>query len=326
MTEVVTIERLYKDNKKHFKLKAVNPNVGYDRLVTSAHLNRPGFELSGFWDYFDKKRIQILGYKEKRYLKTISEDRLESIFKKLFKYGIPAAVFAHKTRPPKIVVDLANEFNVALFMSPVVTVELGTMLREYLSWHLAPSIIVHGSLVDVYGVGVLFTGRSGIGKSEISLDLVERGHRLVADDVVKLIRRAENVIIGTGLDLLEHHLEVRGLGIVDVNSIFGVRSIREQKRVEVQVELEDWSNVTDYERIGAEDKHINILDVDIPLIKLPIFPGKNITVIAEVIAMNYLLKIGGKNPAKEFSKRLEKKISSKRVQEIIQKYLNKDFE
>jgi len=180
--------------------------------------------------------------------------------------------------------------------------------------------------VDVYGVGLLLTGRSGIGKSEIALDLVERGHRLVADDVVKIIRRADNVIIGTGMELLEYHIEVRGLGIVDVRRIFGVRAIRKQKRLEVQVELVDWSQNEAYERVGADENYRKILGVDTPLIRLPIYPGKNITVIAEVIALNHVLKFLGRNSAREFEKKLKARIMQKSRNHDLDQYLKKDFE
>ncbi|MEO8447954.1 MAG: HPr kinase/phosphorylase, partial [bacterium] len=173
-------------------------------------------------------------------------------------------------------------------------------------------VIIHGSFVDVYGIGLLFAGKSGIGKSEIALDLVERGHRLVADDVVVVTKKGEGVLMGSGTALSKHIMEIRGLGIIDVRMIFGIRSIRYQKRVEVIVELEDWDRNKAYDRTGLDNSTIGLLGVDTELIKLPIFPGKNITVIAEVIAMNYLCKHYGYNAAEEFKKRLEEKIKSKR--------------
>jgi HPr kinase/phosphorylase len=182
-------------------------------------------------------------------------------------------------------------------------------------------------MVDVYGIGMLFTGRSGIGKSEIALDLVERGHRLVADDVVNISRKAEGILIATASDVLQHHMEIRGLGIVDVRRVFGIRAIRVQKRVEVVVQLEEWDDSVDYERLGIDESITKILDVEIPLVKLPIFPGKNITVIAEVVALNQLLKIYGHHPAKEFNEHLIKKIQEKgAVKKYLEDYLDRDFE
>ena len=326
MQELLTVGKIYKDNHSKLKLKCINGEIGHDRIVTSPKLNRPGLELTGFWEYFDKSRIQMFGMKEKHYLNSVTEEFIKLTFGKLFAFGIPAAIFAHRTQPPEIAIKLAKKYGVALFKTSMLTMQFGSFLMYYLDWNLAPSITVHGSLVDVYGVGVLFTGRSGIGKSEIALDLVERGHRLVADDVVKLTKRADNFIMGSGTKLLEHYIEVRGIGIVDVRSIFGIRAVRQQKRVEVQVELEDWNKEEDYERIGANEKYINVLDIDIPLIKLPIYPGKNITVIAEVIALNHLQKFMGRNSAKEFEKKLKAKIKEKIRQDELQKYLKQDYE
>ncbi len=326
MQEPLTVGKLYKDNHKVFKLKRYNGTVGFDRVVTSSKLNRPGLELTGFWKYFDKSRIQIIGMKEKIYLQTLPDDKRRKVIAKLYSSGTPAVIFAHTAKPPEFSLKIAKENNIALFSSSMLTSNLIGQMMDYLDWNLAPSTIVHGSLIDVYGVGLLLTGRSGIGKSEVALDLVERGHRLVADDIVKIIRRADNVIIGTSNEFLKHHMEVRGLGIVDVRQMFGIQAIRQQKRVEVQVELVEWDNDANYERIGAKVNYIKILGVNTPLVNLPIYPGKNITVIAEVIAMNHLLKIMGKNVAKDFEKKLAAKIRKKSRMSMLEQYMKKDFE
>ncbi len=326
MAEPLTVAKLYEDNRKKLRLRLVNGKSGFRRQITSAKTNRPGLELTGFWQYFNKDRVQLFGLKEKRYLDTISEKQKQQIFTKLFQESVPAVIFAHQTQPCDIAVRMAKKYKVAIFKSTMLTTPLSQFLMDYLDWNLAPNVVMHGSLVDVYGVGILFTGRSGIGKSEITLDLVERGHRLVADDSVRIIRRADNVIIGLGHEFLEHHIEVRGLGIIDVARMFGVRAIRKQKRVEVQVELEDWDENKNYDRIGTQEESIKILDVETPLTRLPIYPGKNITVIAEVIALNHMLKIYGRNAAKEFEKRLEIEIKQKMRKNQVEAYLKKDFE
>jgi HPr kinase/phosphorylase len=182
-------------------------------------------------------------------------------------------------------------------------------MSDFLDDQFASRVSIHGSFVDVYGIGILFIGKSGIGKSEVALDLVERGHRLVADDVVIVTKKGEGILIGAGTELVKHYMEVRGIGLIDVKSIFGVRAIRFQKRLEVIVELEIWDENFEYTRTGLDNNSVNILDVDIPYVKLPIIPGKNITVISEVIALNYLLKHYGYEPAKIFQKRLEAKIA-----------------
>jgi HPr kinase/phosphorylase len=194
---------------------------------------------------------------------------------------------------------------VPVLRTPQSTTPFIHSLTSYLDHMFAPSTTVHGSLVDVYGCGLLFTGRSAIGKSETALDLVERGHRLVADDVVTITRRHGDVLIGTGNQLLRHHMEIRGLGIIDVQSIFGVRSIRLQKRVEVEVNLRNWSDDEEYERVGLDEKKTDILGVEVPLVQVPITPGKNITVIAEVIALHYLVKVyGGYSPAEKLNQHM----------------------
>ncbi|HCK99760.1 MAG TPA: HPr(Ser) kinase/phosphatase [Candidatus Marinimicrobia bacterium] len=326
MQETLTVGRMFKDNRAKLKLKRFNANIGYDRIITSSKLNRPGLELTGFWSYFDKKRIQVIGRKEHKFLMTLPDNDRLKVLKKLYTSGCPAIIFAHGTKPAQDSLEIAKKNNLAMFSTTMLTSTLIGLLMDYLDWNLAPSTIVHGSLVDVYGVGLLLTGRSGIGKSEVALDLVERGHRLVADDVVKIIRRADNVIIGTSDEFLEHHMEVRGLGIVDVRNMFGVQAVRQQKRLEVQVELVEWNDNASYERIGAKEKYVKILEVNIPSVKLPIYPGKNITVIAEVIALNFLLKYMGQNPAKIFEKKLAAKIRKKSNEATLEQYLKKDFE
>ncbi|MFQ5453940.1 MAG: HPr(Ser) kinase/phosphatase, partial [Candidatus Zixiibacteriota bacterium] len=224
---------------------------------------------------------------------------------------------------PLELIEASDKYETSVFSSRLTTAELSNRLSAYLDHIFAPSINVHGTLVDVYGVGLLYTGKSGIGKSEVALDLVERGHRLVVDDVVKIIRTAPDVIIGTGSELLGHHMEIRGVGIIDIEELFGIRSIRLQKRIEVEVNLTFWSETEDYERLGVEDKKTSILGVHIPVIKVPISPGKNITVISEVIAMNHMLKVYGENSAVEFTKKLSQTLSR---QSMSKDYLESDFE
>ena len=206
--------------------------------------------------------------------------------------------------PPRLI-ERANECHVPVLRTPLSTTPFIHSLTLYLDHMFATHVTAHGSLVDVYGVGLLFTGRSAIGKSETALDLVERGHRLVADDVVTITKGHGDVLIGSGNQLLRHHMEIRGLGIIDVQAIFGIRAIRLQKRVEVQVNLTEWSSEEDYERVGLDENKEEILGVEIPLVRVPITPGKNITVIAEVIALNYLVKVtGGYSPAERLNQHL----------------------
>jgi len=296
---------------------------GFERLITQKEIHRPGLALSGFVDIFTYERIQVLGNTEIAYLKSLTPEERERAIQRVMAFDIPCLIVTNRNDIPPELAAISQEKGVALFRTPLSTTELIKLLGDYLEDKFAPRITVHGTLVDVYGIGMLFTGRSGIGKSEIALDLVERGHSLVADDVVTITRKADDILIGFAHEILQHHLEIRGLGIVDVRQVFGIRATRLQKRVDVEVRLEDWSEVEDYERLGLEDHSTEILGVKIPLIRLPIFPGKNITVIAETIALNQLLKSYGISPAKDFDRRLLRKIQSKKR---VRQYLEHDTE
>ncbi len=326
MTEYLTVEKLFNENGKNLQLEIINSKIGFERKINVPKVDRPGLELTGFWKYFKKERMPIFGIKEKTYLDTLSLERIEIIFEKFFQEGIPCAIFAHKIKLPDIVAELANKYKITLFETQMLTSDLIHFLLDYLRWQLAPRLNVHGTLVDVYGVGLLITGRSGIGKSEIALDLIERGHRLISDDSVRIIKRSDNVLIGAGHELLGHHLEIRGIGIINIAKMYGVRGIRKRKRIEVQVELDDWKSGGKYERVGSKEVYKNILGVPVPNIQLPIFPGKNITVICETIALNQMLKTFGNNSAQEFEKMLELQIQQKLKLKKINNYLETDFE
>jgi HPr kinase/phosphorylase len=261
--------------------------------------------LMGFVENFLPERVQILAQTELTYLATLTPAGVRQAIDRLFQFEMPLIVVCKGLEVPPYLVQRANACEVPVLRTPQSTTPFIHSLTSYLDHAFAPQVSVHGSLVDVYGCGLLFTGRSAIGKSETALDLVERGHRLVADDVVTLRRVRGDVIIGVGNQLLRHHMEIRGLGIIDVQSVFGIRAIRLQKRVEVEVHLTEWSNDGDYERVGLDERTIEHLGVKIPLVEVPITPGKNITVIAEVIALNYLLKAyGGFSPAERLNQHL----------------------
>jgi HPr kinase/phosphorylase len=255
------------------------------------------------------------------------EERIKA-FNTLFKFAIPCIFVTSDNPIDQELVQLAADHNVPMFRTSLETTKAVYFLSDFLDDQFSPQTTIHGSFVDVYGLGLLFIGRSGIGKSEIALDLIERGHRLVSDDVVNVTRKGEGILIGAGTDLVKHFMEIRGLGLIDVQSVFGIRAIRFQKRVEVVVELMEWKAAEDFTRTGLDLSTISILDVEVPHIKLPIFPGKNVTVIAEVIALDYLLKHYGYDAAKEFSKRLETVIAqkTKRNAKRAIDYFEHDFE
>jgi HPr kinase/phosphorylase len=246
-----------------------------------------------------------------RYLEQLSKDKIIESLDRIFEFNIPCIILTDDNKPFPILLQKANEKKVPVFNTSYSTTKLVYLLSDFLDDQFSPRISLHGSFVDVYGVGILFGGKSGIGKSEVALDLIERGHRLVADDVIILTKKGEGILLGSGTELGQKFMEIRGLGIIDIQSTFGIRAIRFQKRLEIVVELESWDANTEYTRTGLEDNFITIMDVEIPYIKLPIIPGKNITVISEVISLNYLLKHYGHDAAKIFQERLNERIKNK---------------
>jgi HPr kinase/phosphorylase len=309
--EGITVAKLIEENRERLDLELLCGEKGLNKRITRNDIHRPGLALAGFVDLFAYRRVQILGNAEIAFLRRLSPEELEHTLENVFKFDLPCVIITNANEPPQVLLDIAERSGIALLRTSFSTTKFVHLFNYYLDDLFAPQTTVHGSLVDVYGVGLLFTGRSSIGKSEIALDLVERGHRLVADDVITVTRSARGLLLGSSNDLLRHHIEIRGVGIIDVQSVFGVQAIRLQKRIEVEVRLVDFDESQDYERLGIEDTTTTVLDVEIPMVTVPIFPGKNITVIAEVIALNYLLKIYGYYPAKEFSKRLHEAIRGK---------------
>jgi HPr kinase/phosphorylase len=309
--ESITVEFLYNKTKDRFKLKLLNENVGFTREIKEPNLHRPGLPLAGFLELFSYNRVQIFGNTECRYLSNLDVEERTSALEKIFKYEIPCLIVTTDNVPSDEMKVLANKYQIPIFGTPYSTTKIFYLLSDFLDDQFAPRLSVHGSLVDVYGVGMLFVGKSGIGKSEVALDLVERGHRLVADDVVILTKKGEGILMGAGTDLVKHFMELRGIGIIDIRSMFGVRAIRFQKRLEVVIELEIWDDHSEYTRTGLDDVATSIMDVDIPYIKLPIIPGKNITVISEIIALNYLLRHYGYDAAKVLQQRITERIRKK---------------
>jgi len=270
--------------------------------------------------------VQVMGNTEIKYLSSLTPAQRRVAFTSLLEFKIPCIVLTDNNVIDEELLQASAQKGIPVFGSSYETTKIAYFIADFLDDQFSPQMVLHGSLVDVYGVGVLLTGRSAIGKSEIALDLVERGHRLVADDVVMVTQKGEGILMGAGTDLVKHFMEIRGLGLLDVRSMFGIRAIRYQKRVEVVVELEEWKRREEYTRTGLDDLTTKILDVEIPLVKLAIFPGKNVTVITEVIALNYLLKHYGYDAAREFSKRLEGVIGQKTKGQRAIDYFEHDFE
>jgi HPr kinase/phosphorylase len=322
----ITVGFLYEQTHERFKLKQLNGENGFDNQIKDRNLNRPGLALAGYVELFTYDRVQFMGNTEIRYLNSLRPPQRTASFTSLLEFKIPCVILTNGNLISEELLQAASAKNIPVFGTPFETTKISYFLADFLDDQFSPQIVVHGSLVDVYGAGVLLTGPSGIGKSEIALDLIERGHRLVADDVVMVTRKGEGILMGAGTDLVKHFMEIRGLGLIDVRSMFGIRAIRYQKRVEIVVELEEWKSDQDYTRTGLDEISMTLLDVDIPLVKLPIFPGKNVTVITEVISLNYLLRHYGYDAAREFSKRLEGVIGQKKKGSRAINYFEHDFE
>lgn len=320
----LTVEKLYQARTRDLELTVLSGNEqSLKKSIRLPQIHRPGLALAEFFQRFPSDRIQMLGETEMEYINTLSEAALTEVASRIFELDIPLVMISKGLVAPPEFLAAAEKAKTAVLSSRLTTAELTRRLGAYLDHVFAPSTNLHGTLVDVYGVGLLYTGKSGIGKSEVALDLVERGHRLVADDVCKVTKVASDVLMGHSSELLGHHMEIRGVGIIDIEELFGIRAIRLQKRIEVEVRLTLWEETVDYERLGVEEQTTRILGVGIPILYVPISPGKNITVISEVIAMNHMLKVYGENSAVELSKKLGQRLSR---QSITQDYLESDYE
>lgn len=302
--EYITVEQFFVETSDQLKLKLVTGRDSFKKKIIEREIHRPGLALAGFVDLFTFHRVQICGNTEATYLNKLNLDELEKTLRKVFSFDIPCFIDTSDEGLPSLFNNLAREFKISVFRSEFPTTKLTQMLGDYLDAKFAPFVYLHGTLVDVYGIGMLISGRSGIGKSEVALDLVSRGHRLVSDDVVRITRRTGGLLIGQANENLQYHMEIRGLGIIDIQAMFGIRGIRKQKRVEIQVELVEWEKNKSYERLGLKEMTVEILGEHIPLVRLPIFPGKNISMIVEVIALNELLKIFGIHAAREYVARM----------------------
>jgi HPr kinase/phosphorylase len=307
----LTVEELFTEKKEALELLIASQREGLKKTIVENGIDRPGLALAGFTDRFSYRRVQVLGETELVYLSSLSKAKRKNAVEGMLEFDVPCIVITKGQEAPAELLQAANRKDTVVLISKLSTTEFIKRLDIYLDGIFAPSTTIHGTLVDVYGVGLLYTGKSGIGKSECALDLVERGHRLVADDMIKIIRRTPQIITGSGNDLLGYHMEIRGVGIIDIEKLFGIRAIRLQKRIEVEVRLVSWEEQSTYERLGLEDNFTQRLGVEIPLVTIPVSPGKNITVISEVIAMNHMLKVFGTNPALQFQQRLAEAIQRK---------------
>ncbi|MBU0650409.1 HPr(Ser) kinase/phosphatase [bacterium] len=305
MKKGITVLDLLREQESILKLKKVIYNSkSLENLITVAEVNRPGLAFVGFYDYFGYKRLQIIGKTEMTYLNKLSDkDRRERIIKYM-SYKLPCIIFARSMKIPKLFIEEAEKNNIVILKSSLTTTRLVGTTTLFLDDCFAPSVNIHGTLLDVYGVGVLILGGSGVGKSECALELVERGHRLVADDLVNISCKVGRFLMGTGVSFIRHHMEIRGLGIIDVRSVYGAGSVRNQKRIGLVVSLEDWDPKKEYERLGLEEKTYELLGIPLPHFVIPIKPGRNLAVLIEVATTSQRLKRMGIHPVKEIEKKM----------------------
>lgn len=299
ITAGITIKELLKDLSKPLKLKVIAGKKGLERKIVEANINRPGLALAKHFKYFGFKRIQVLGKGEMAYLNDLREEERRDVLVNFFAYEIPCFIVDWGIPPPKELILFANEYNIPLISTPTSTGQLTTQLIHYLEERLSAYSLEYGTLVDVYGIGVFLRGEHSVGKSECALELIERGHRLVADDAV-LIRRIGTKLVGEPPPATAEIMEIRGLGIINIRELFGLSSICQKKEIDLVILLEKWEEGKEYERTGLEELKTTILDVDLPKIVIPVAPGRNLAIITEVAAINQRAKMIGKNMAKRF--------------------------
>lgn len=299
-----------------FSLENLTPEIDITKIkITQPDINRPAIQLAGYFEHFDAARIQIIGFVEYTYMESLPEDRKEEAYEELLSYDIPAIVYCRELYPDDLFLKLANKHNIAVLMTKKSTSDFMAEIIRWLNVKLAPCIVVHGVLVDVYGEGVLITGESGIGKSEAALELIKRGHRLVSDDAVEIRKVSDDTLIGSAPDVTKHFIELRGIGIIDVKTLFGVSSVKDTQSIDLVIRLEEWSKDKEYDRLGLEEQYTEYLGKKVVCHNIPIRPGRNLAIICESAAVNFRQKKMGYNAAQEFYKRIQENFAKKREED-----------
>lgn len=293
-------------------LRNMTPEIDAEKTVLShPDINRPALQLAGFFDHFDNERVQIIGYVEQEYINQMSHERKLEVYDKLLSYQIPCLVFSRSQTPDEDLLNLCNHYNIPCLVSDKTTSDLMAEVIRWLNVKLAPCISIHGVLVDVFGEGVLIMGESGIGKSEAALELIKRGHRLVTDDVVEIRKVSDDTLIGSAPQITRHFIELRGIGIIDVKTLFGVESVKDTQAIDMVIKLEDWDKDKEYDRLGLEDQFTEFLGNEVVCHSIPVRPGRNLAIIVESAAVNYRQKKMGYNAAQELYNRVQANLSRK---------------
>jgi HPr kinase/phosphorylase len=302
--DVVTVERFYTEHASSLELSLLAGASGLKRIIREPTVNRPGLVLSGFTRYFAFKRVQTIGNAEAFFLKSLTDEERVRRYETFFSFKLPCVIFSRNLHPDKLFLKAAEQAQVPIFRCPLVTMKLINMATLALEMMFAPRGTEMGSMVDILGVGVILRGESGIGKSESVLALIERGYSLVADDITKVTLVDGRQVVGTSAEVTRNHMEVRGIGIINVAAMFGVKSIRHEKTVDLVITLKSWNEVQDVDRLGIEQEYVSILGIDIPHITIPVRPGRDLARLIEVAAFQAKLKSSGYNAAKELNDRL----------------------
>ena len=302
---------------QELNLTNLTPEIDLSEMrIMTAEINRPALQLTGYLEHFANERVQIIGYVEYTYLMQLSDEKRMKTYDSFISSNIPCVIFSTMTKPSQDMIDMAIKYNVPTFVTERTTSSLMAEIIRWLGVQLSPCISIHGVLVDVYGEGILITGESGIGKSEAALELIRRGHRLVTDDVVEIRKINEHTLIGTSPEVTRHFIELRGIGIIDVKTLYGVECVKEKQQIDLVIKLEDWKKDKEYDRLGLEEEYAEILGNNIVCHSIPIRPGRNLAVICEAAAANHRQKKMGYNAAKELYRRVENNLRNGNSTEI----------
>ena len=307
----VVVQELEECKDRHLALTLMAGRKGLGKRITHSQIQKMGLALTGFIRFVDPQRLQIIGNTELAYFQTLSVGQQREVIDKICAVDIACIVVTRSLEIPDLLRQKAEEKGIPLFQTSLRSIDFIEQVTQFLEEKLAPTTSIHGVLMDVFGVGILILGKSGIGKSECALDLILRGHRLIADDMVSIERRLPTSLFGSGFDVIQHHMEIRGLGIINIRQLFGVEAIRERKRIGLVIELVAWGEEMEYDRVGLEEEQYSLLGVDVPMLKIPVTPGRNLSTIIEVAARNYLLKRMGFNSALEFEGKLLRKMQER---------------
>jgi HPr kinase/phosphorylase len=305
------VQELEQDREHHLELTLMAGRKGLKKKVTHSQVQKMGLALTGFIQFVNPERLQVIGNTEMAYFKTLPPETQGKVIHEICSLPLSCLVITRGLEIPELLLREGDEKGIPVFRTNLRSFDFIERVTKFLEEKLASTSSLHGVLMDIYGVGVLILGKSGIGKSECALDLILRGHRLVADDMVHIQKRSPSSVIGSGFEVIQHHMEIRGLGIINIRSLFGVEAIRERKKIELVLELLEWDTQREYDRLGFEEEKFSILGMELPMLRIPVTPARNLTTIIEVAVRNHLLKVMGYDSALEFEKKLLRKMEER---------------